>query len=53
MTYFKLEPEATARKPLIWTLIVKVDEGPNEGVAMKTLRRAPGEDRLTQIVDDE
>ncbi len=49
--YFKLEPEATAKKPVEWVQIIKVDEGPDEGVAKRRVRIAPGPDPLTEIVD--
>lgn len=50
-TYFKLEPEATVKKPVEWHQIVKADEGPSQGVAKRLLRRAPGPDPLTEIVE--
>ena len=50
--YFKLEPQATPRKRVEWHQIVKVDEGPSEGVAKRLLRSAPGPDPLTEVIDD-
>jgi hypothetical protein len=51
--YFKLEPQATPKKPVEWHQIVKTDEGPNVGVAKRLLRRAPGPDLLTETIGDE
>ena len=49
--YYELEPEATPENPVEWWMIVAQDNPLNQ-ITKKLLRRAPGEDPLTETLAD-
>lgn len=50
--YFGLEPEATEDEPVEWWMIA-TSGSPLRPVQKKLLRRAPGPDPLTELIEEE